>query len=788
MVQGSRLAGYLLSGVAGITLFAAPALAQQAGTAAATDPVPSGDIVVTATRQQSTVNKVPLSITAFSKDALDARGVREVDDVFRMTPGVTFQQDITGGSSISIRGIASDSGAATTGIYIDDAPIQTRAIGFTSTPIYPVTFDLDRVEVLRGPQGTLFGAGSEGGTVRFITTQPSLSGLGIYGRAEAASTKDGAASYEAGVAVNIPLSDKIAVRFMAYNRHDGGYIDHANRQTGVIEDTDSDWMDTNAFRISALFQPIDQLKIVASFNYQHQYQNDAQAYTEYVSDPSKGVFINNSNATSPFWATWRMPSLNVTYDFDKLTLTANGSYFDQTNQIDRDYSDFLATLLGGTVTPQTGIAGDPTYYNQTYYLHSQQVWTGEVRLASHYTGWFNFVIGGFYQHEKQYEGEFLPEQSQAAFDQFVEAYLGIPGSGLGGGQLVNGVYSYISQLNTVDAQKALFGEATLQPVDHVKIILGGRYTHSSFVSDTHAFGPYAGAPETSASGAETENKFLPKAGIQYDFNDSNRVYFTASKGFRPGGAQNQLAARCAGDLATLGYDSAPSSFGPDEVWSYEVGSKNRFFGNKLSVNASAYRIDWTAIQESIYLPNCGGNIISNLGHARSQGFDIDAEIHPMRGLLFQFSAGYDKATYTESILAPANAEGVQAVIVNKGDSLGNPPWQFTAASQYNFTAFRHDLYARGDWQFTARETIPTIARDPATSSYSPTYIPQPTQNYVTLRIGMKTGPMDISAFANNLFNDTPVLAHLQYGGQANLINLDRTLRPRTIGLTMTYRQ
>ena len=165
------------------------------------------EIVVTATRREENISKVPISVTAFSQDMIDQRGIKDFQDVVRFTPGVSIDTSRT--NAISIRGISSSGGADTTGIYIDDSPIQMRALGFNPDDTLPKTFDLDRVEVLRGPQGTLFGAGSEGGTVRYIMTQPSVSKESTYARSEVSITRGGEPSYEAGIAHGGPIIDDV---------------------------------------------------------------------------------------------------------------------------------------------------------------------------------------------------------------------------------------------------------------------------------------------------------------------------------------------------------------------------------------------------------------------------------------------------------------------------------------------------------------------------------------------------------------------------------------------------
>src|SRR5687768_6123236 len=190
------------------------------------------EIVVTATLRDEDLSRVPVSVSAYSQETMDQQGVRRVDDIAAKTPGVTLTRGDgrnAAAATISIRGIASTAGSATTGIYIDDTPIQVRSIGFSAYNPFPAVFDLERVEVLRGPQGTLFGAGSEGGTLRFITPRPDLNDIRAYGRAELATTEGGAESYELGGAVSVPLvTDKVAFRASGYFRRDGGYLDRVD--------------------------------------------------------------------------------------------------------------------------------------------------------------------------------------------------------------------------------------------------------------------------------------------------------------------------------------------------------------------------------------------------------------------------------------------------------------------------------------------------------------------------------------------------------------------------------
>ncbi len=204
--------------------------ADATGTAADTGELQ--EVTVTATRREQSLSKVPISITAMSADDMETRGIKDIADLARFTPGINV--DASGTNNISIRGISSSGGAGTTGIYIDDTPIQMRALAFNPDEAVPEAFDIARIEVLRGPQGTLFGAGSEGGTVRYITTQPSLTTNSVAGRGEVSWTQGGSATYEAGVAAGGPLIDGVfGARVTAWFRQEGGWINTVNPTADV---------------------------------------------------------------------------------------------------------------------------------------------------------------------------------------------------------------------------------------------------------------------------------------------------------------------------------------------------------------------------------------------------------------------------------------------------------------------------------------------------------------------------------------------------------------------------
>ena len=284
------------------------------------------EIVVTATRREESISRVAVSVTAFNQEMIDQKGIKDFQDVVRFTPGVSI--DTSGTNAISIRGISSSGGAGTTGIYIDDSPIQMRALGFNPDDTLPKTFDLDRVEVLRGPQGTLFGAGSEGGTVRYIMTQPSVTKESTYVRSEVSFTRGGEPSYEAGVAHGGPIiDDVVGFRASVWYRYDGGWIDRIDPTTLAVVDKDANHSNTVAARLAFLIQPNDSLKITPSIMYQNSRKHDESDYWPAYSNVAAGQFNNGTPERIPVPDAYYLPAIKLVADIGKTQLISNTSYY-----------------------------------------------------------------------------------------------------------------------------------------------------------------------------------------------------------------------------------------------------------------------------------------------------------------------------------------------------------------------------------------------------------------------------------------------------------------------------
>jgi iron complex outermembrane recepter protein len=748
------------------------------------------EVVVTATRQERLLSTIPISASAFSRKDMDDQGVNQIDDIALMTPGVTFTRGNSGTTQIAIRGISSDSGASTTGVYIDDTPVQSRVIGFSSTTIFPNVFDLERIEILRGPQGTLFGAGSEGGTVRFITPPPSLTEYTDYTRGEMGFTEHGDPSFEARAAIGGPLvENSLGFRLSLSYRRDGGYTDRVDRFSGTLIAKDDDWQNSFNARLALAWQPVDHLLITPSLYYQYLYINDSQTYWEYLSNPDRGQFNNGAPVTAPFQAISYLPALNVNYATDDFTITSNTSYYEQDNRNNRDLSALIPNDLGVEITPAHPVPGDPNYASQDLFITSQKAFTEEIRIQSNkLDSRLTWVSGLFFQHERQSSDQYVPD-TPASFNQLVEAALGESTQQAFGMGLADGVYSYRSQIISLDKQIAGFGEVNLKVAGGLTVTAGLRVERSTFSFTNRSDGPFNGGLSV-MTGTESDTPVIPKYGISYQLNAGNLLYATASKGFRTGGANAAIPARCDVDLAQLGYATAPDSYKSDSVWSYEIGSKNRLLDGRLRLESSIFNIKWSEIQQQVALgTGCGLNFVANLGKATSRGFDFQGEYLATEHIKAGLSGGYNHAAFDQSIVSPPDAvTGNRAVLVRAGDSLGVNPWTVAMSLQFDFIFQGYKGYLRADEQFASRQSTPTPSEDVGNQTYASGLLPLPQTNLLALRLGTRFwNGVDLSLFVKNVLDAHPVLSRNQTGSNLDLIYADRTFRPRTIGVTITSR-
>jgi iron complex outermembrane receptor protein len=789
------------------------------------------EIVVTATRRAERLQDVPVSVTALSQEQMDAQGLRNIDDVTRLTPGVTFQRmgmSISANyndenSDINIRGIDSQAGASTTGVYIDDTPIQTRHIGFGSVNPYPALFDLERVEVLRGPQGTLFGAGAEGGAVRFISPEPGLERSSAYARSELSTTERGDPSYELAAAGGAPLIDGVlGFRVSASLRRDGGWVDRVAYShpeadpltppafTGNVE-PNSNWQRTTTLRAALKWAAADSLSVTPSFYYQKLHINDTAAYWINLSDPASGVYRNGNALTNPSTDPFWLAAIKVEWHLGGADLTSNTSYFSRHQHSVSDYTQFWrATFLGNTY-PQPG---DVDY---APFADTQNNFYQEVRLASvDAAARFSWNTGVFFSHLNENVAENIVDPTLDA--EFAALTGGFPlcgANGLLGQPCPNGTLLLNPVNRTVDRQLAVFGEVSLKLTDTLKATLGVRVAKMDVTGTTlNTGGALALDPGVESRSSQSEKPVTPKAVLSWQPTRDNLFYASASKGYRVGGVNGEVSAICAGDLAAIGIPASadgvhhvPPQYSSDSLWSYELGAKNTLLERRLQVNTSLFLIDWTKIQQNVYLPDCGQQYVANLGQVRSVGGDLDIQYRPIDSLSLGLAVAYVDAKFTRTSCAnglvyngagcvgtAAGAALSAAPIVTEGDRLVGAPWTVLVSSEFTHGLWNgHTGYVRLDYQLTTAQTDPLAFQDSRNALFDNTVPGLPETKNLSLRAGLRWNGIDLSVFGQNLTNEHPLLfasrdiPPITPASPPDNLYYGRTMRPRTIGVTATYR-
>lgn len=781
-----------------LTMSAMPAHAQDATATAEAeaDAAVPGEIVVTATRKATVLSKTPVSIVAKGQEELDAQGVRSIADLASVTPGITFGQNSvaygTGQTTIAIRGVDSQSGIPTTGVYIDDTPVQTR-IGVSPSlgNAYPQVFDLERVEVLRGPQGTLFGSGSVGGAVRFIMPKPNYDALDVYARTELATTKHGAESYEAGLAVGAPIvEDKLAFRASAWGRRDGGYIDFYDPYTGDLRERDGNGSDSYSARLALGYKPSEMVTLTPSLFYQKDKIDDGSRFEVAASDLESGDLRNTLNRRPESHnARFYLPALKAEIDLGGATLTSDTSYFNRKTRTTGDDMSLSFVFTGGIIDrPFPDQFSD--YAPFTVSNTKQTAFTQELRLQDNDQGdRLNWIVGAFYQKSyvrDQYAGsdvrmlELLNYGLEAAGEDPAPSLTDFFGA-----ELYQDTFALFQRNTHRDKQYAVYGQADYEVIDNLKLTAGLRYTIAKYKYEGFAAGPVYGTEGQTDTLDTTSKTLTPKFGISYQATPANLFYASASKGVRGPGVSPPVGVNCADDAALIGIDeNATINVAPDSIWSYELGTKNRLFNNRVSLEASIYRVDWKNVQTLFALPQCTIQTILNLGDAKIDGADVALTVRPVEGLTLGAMAAYTNARFTTAIPGPEDT-----IIRKKGEPFPLvAPWTVQLNGEYRHPASFGALYGRADFSYSSRIKDEVDQN----SGFIDASLPRPpATSQLDLRVGgevdMGNGVLDLSAFVNNVTNELPLVS-LFHETPDSAFYRSGTFRPRTFGVTATFKR
>jgi outer membrane receptor protein involved in Fe transport len=816
---GVRLATLLtFASAAALAAGAAPSLA-----AAATDsaPVAAADttaatgveeIVVTAQRREQDIKSIPISITALGGGEVREQRITDFDDLSRNVPGVAFDSfGSEGTTNISIRGVSSTAGSATVGLYIDDVSITVKNL-FYEGSVDTKLPDLDRIEVLRGPQGTLYGDSSEGGTIRYISQAPNMHAYSGEVSLDTSNTAHGGENYSGGFNLNLPLiPDKLAVRVSGSAQTDSGWIDHYTQDLvdgapvggGVLDQkgVNSDRIETA--HVSVKITPGDGFTITPALFYQKVQSNDTSAF--YLDTPGLGLYDQDKQVREFGRDSVLLTSLNVRKSLGFADFTSVTGLFqrDHNRQEDGTFfnstvfaEDFLGALPGAcpvtcpalpnpvnpAISPQQalnimGNLPSPVKLKTTY-----QQFTQELRLSSPDDGAaskVHWVAGLYYAQQTVHNTDF--QQIPGINSTFLSLYGETLEQSSAETAFNGGIPNTVLFPNDIDesdnrtyreTQYAAFGQVDYDPWPDWHIGVGARYEIAAEHFDSTEIGFYQIGNISPYHQEAKSNSFTPKLTLSHDFTANETVYASAGEGFRLGGPTGPITfgpdTVCAGDFAAINQTTQPTHFGSDNLWTYEVGSKGQYFDHRLSLNAAAFYTDWHNIQQQIYLPTCGYYFTENVGDGRIYGGELEATFKVTAHLKLDASASAESATISRSINpidvpVGANLIDVPDGAFTLGASYTTPvtgAWRLTARGEYAWTG-----HSYGSYQATNADY------------YNPAY------GVVNASVLLTNGDYDVSLYAKNLLDDHTVIQT----PEINTVVEAYTVHPREIGVTLRAR-
>jgi iron complex outermembrane recepter protein len=775
-----------------------PAQAAQAepNSAATASTEQLSEIVVTAQRRAQSLQSVPISITAFSQQTMNALNIRNFTDLTSVVPGLVITTpDSSSGQTqnqVTIQGIAAGDNAPTTAIYINDTPIMIRsnlAVGFAGSP-FPEIFDLDRVEVLRGPQGTLFGASAMGGAIRFISHPPNMDYSSGYTRADVGFTDGGDPSYDLGAAYGAPVvPGQAGFRVSAWYRSTGGFIDVEDPYSGAIIGHNANSARTAVLQGAFTWIPVKGLSITPSAFMQRHEGDESDLYWQSQSslpNQEPGKYVDGANILSPVHDDFGVYSLKVQYDFGQMSFVSDTSYLDRSYHDIDDWSSIVTTFLGGPPGPLPGL---PDFHPYSENNTPTTEWQQEFRLSGQaFDSRLNWQVGAYFLRSRQQVNQLVSSFNPAIeslFGESIEQLFGIPDLNVGGQP-----YTFYGKLITLDEEKALYANIDWSLTRHFSAQVGVRVDRSAITDQSETFGgPFGGCTYCVQSLADAvQTPVTPRLALTYKYSPDLMVYASAAKGFRPAGSNSIDALNnplCAPSEAALGISHLPPAYSSDSLWDYELGTKGTLFDRHLTVDVSAFYIDWTGIQTDIPLTSCGLVVTDNRGKAISQGFDLQFSAIPLSGLTLTGDVGYTDAYFPQAAYG-APVDGVSPALNVAGEKLpGTMPWSGALGAEYAWSIARILPYTKSYLRADYRYLDGVHSVDGNDAAYIPLLGPDSSEGYsfLNLRMGVRRGGFDGSVYVDNLTHAHPRLSIWDAEGLLGA----SAFRPLTAGITAIYR-
>lgn len=688
------------------------------------------EIIVTAQKRTQALQDVPMSITAFTADDLQRSGAVEFRDYAVRVPNLSFGYTNSlsaNARSIAIRGVF---GAGTTGVYLDDTPLPES--------IDPSLADLERVEILRGPQGTLYGARSMGGTLRLITRQPDASQFQAHARAGVSSTESGGTNYLLDGVVNLPLiQDTLGLRVNGFYRDDAGIFDRVASPDAPVPFERNENVDASTHvggQLSLRWEALEGRLAVTPRVAVEEVTTDGRSYADVEAGNLTHVRLFDQDEDGK--STWNLYTLTAQYDAQVGAFTSATSYSDRDFRDSEDFSE-LAVLLIAPIPVPAVIRARGT----------QESFAQEFRFSSGFEGPLQVTGGVFYQDQEN-TTHFPPTPVVPYFDDI-----------------------FSQDLSTDVTELAIFAEANYALTDKLTLIAGARW----FDNEVDFVGSQDGAlvaPDT-FSGSQDQSGTNPKFGLEYQATDDAKVYVTAAKGFRIGGVNSFSNLLCEQDLANLGLTAeSAQTFESDSLWSYELGAKTTWFNRRATFNAAAFYIDWSDVQQLAALPSCGFFLTVNAGEARSRGLEFELSAAPTDSTSLTLAVGYTDAEIVDGGGLPTLEEGdpIQHV----------PEWTASVSIDQDFQLASLPMFAHFDFSYVDESY--SANNDAVNPRLRPSY------EIANLRVGMYLDRWELTLSVDNMFDeaanlsDNPPLA-IEYPGRPRIV----MNQPRTIGLEALVR-
>ncbi len=673
------------------------------------------EVIVTATRRSESIQNVPSEVTALTGGNLEKLNARGLEEFSGFVPGLSIQQTNPGVTLISIRGVTTGTQASNAvGLYLDDVPLGSSssfAGGYEALSVE--TFDLSRVEVLNGPQGTLYGANSLGGAVKYVTAAPNLTDYHGALEVEGTATNHGGSNDGVRGMLNVPLvQDRIALRLDGYQQYDSGYVQDPTHDRG-----DQGAGHTLGFRASLLAQITPKLDVrINAFDQHVRVDGLNLVERDNVShQPTTGIYDQNFPTEQNAFNEIRLISADINYDFGFAKLSSITS----AQQSDIKSTADISLLYGAVLGAALGPAAVTPYDNPTD-LFTKKV-TQEVRLTSRANHTFEWTAGVYYTSEDS------------------QSFTSIRNTDDPNGYILGAFPIFTATIPTHYEEISGFGDGTYFITPRLDLTFGIRYSHDdqNFTQSSIGLFNNPAAPFTPSvtPNKSSEDVVTYLINPRYRINDNAQVYFRAASGFRPGGPNYVLSAGTGGP-----------SFNSDSLWTYELGAKLAFMQRKLTLDGAIYDSEWSNIQ--LQAVENGVTQIENAGDARIRGADLDATYQtPFRGLSF-----FGQFTYTDAFLTTtAPALGIDY----KGARLPvTPKYDFAIGETYNFK-----IWGNRDARFTLSDRY-TGSRTSgyAGSPISPVYnLNAYHQVDADLTVTLREN-LDLSIYARNLLDQKGEIA------------------------------